>query len=90
MHNINRFDEIDHLPLRVYNRVVMTHNLMQDSGEEAVRAYLGQFDDNERKQMFIVNTYLRHKGQKETYDYVTKGMKIQYNSSEEEENVTVH
>lgn len=93
MDNLNRFDEIEHLPLRVYNRVVMTHNLLEDSGEDAVRAYLDQFTDDERKQMFIVNTYLTHKGQKATYDYVTKDLEIQYNSYDEDyspETVTVH
>lgn len=90
MDNMNRFDDIEHMPLRVYNRVVMSHNIAADAGEEAAREYVAQFNENERKQMFFVNTYLAQKGQKATYEFVTKGLEIQYNVGEEEENVTVH
>lgn len=90
MEAINRFDDIEHMPLRVYNRLVLMHNLMSDSGKQAVQDYLENFSEDEVKQIFILNTYLSKKGQKATYEFVTKGLDFQYNVGEEEENVTVH
>ena len=92
MDTVNRFDEIEHQPLRTYNRVVMCYNLAQDSGEEATRSYLSSFSEDERKQMFVLTVYLQKMGQKATYEYVTKGLKFKYNVGEEgnQEVATVH
>ena len=92
MDTVNRFDEIQHQPLRIYNRVVMCYNLAQDSGEEAARSYLSSFSEDERKQMFILTVYMQKMGQKATYEYVTNGLEVEYNVGEEDNQkvATVH
>lgn len=63
-----RFEEITHLPLRVYNRVMFANALVNDGGPEASRRYLEIFDDGERLQMQIVSSLIATNG----IDYVRK------------------
>lgn len=81
MKNFNRFDEIDHLPLKVYNRFVLLSNLKEDFGEAVAQDYLELFDEKERKQMFIINTFIKTKGVDEVRKMVTEGLEL---SPEEE------
>lgn len=83
MQAINNFNDITHLPLRHYNRMVMTTNLLEDGGEVAAKAYLEQFDDQERRNIFLLITMVQKKGKKYVRDLVTKDLETEYNSSEE-------
>lgn len=74
--SFEKFDDIKHLPLQVYNRVVMLHNLTKDSGEKTAKEYLGQFNEGERRQMFIINSLLKSKGPQETLKMVMEGAEI--------------
>ena len=82
---INRFEHIQHTPLRVFNRVVMSHNLLEDSGEDASKEYIASFDDEEKKQMFLMNAYISQVGPKVAQETVTKGLNIEYNVGEVDE-----
>lgn len=88
MTTINRFDHIEHMPLRVFNRAALTFNLLEDFGETAMKEYLEEFDEGEKKQIFIMVTYIQQKGLKAAQDFVTKGLDIQYNVGEEENEET--
>lgn len=72
----DRFDEISHIPLRVYNRVVMLNNLMNDSGKLAAEAYVSIFSEAEKKQMYIVNLTIKQKGLDFVRKEVTKGLTL--------------
>lgn len=74
MQTINRFDDIAHIPLRVYNRLVMAHNLLEDGGEVASRAYLDSFNEKERRQMLLMNAFVQKKGAEAAKKFVTEGL----------------
>lgn len=77
MKNFNRFDEIAHLPLKVYNRFVLLSNLKEDFGEKVAQDYLEMFDEKERKQMFIINAFIKSKGVDAVRKMVVEGMEIE-------------
>lgn len=65
MTEMNRFDDVKSLTLRTYNRVVLANNLFEDGGEEAAKAYFEMFSEAERKQMFVMQNYVRQVGAEE-------------------------
>jgi len=85
----NKFEEIQHTPLRVYNRVVMMNNILADFGKEKLQEYIEQFSEGERKQMFVMQHYLRYHGPKKTIEDVTKGVEFEDVSNQEEDNEAV-
>ncbi len=70
----NRFTDISHGPLRVYNRVVMFHNVYEDHGKSAAEGYAQSFTNEERLQMAQVTALVRSKGTKYVKDLVTRGV----------------
>lgn len=76
MKNYSKFDEIQHTPLRVFNRVVLMTNLLQDFGKEAMENYAASFTEGERKQMFIMQEYIKVNGEKEMRQMVTNGLSL--------------
>lgn len=70
----NRFDEISHLPLKVYNRTAMMFNLSEDFGETVAKEYAGIFNDNERQQILIMQIFIQNKGIDFVKKEVTKGL----------------
>lgn len=85
MQAINKFDDIEHMPLRVYNRAAMAFNLLEDFGEKSMEEYLSAFTDDERKQIFILTAYIQQKGLKAAKEFVTKDLKIEYSVGEDDE-----
>lgn len=71
-----RFDNINHMPLRVFNRVAFLHNLISDSGKSAGESYIALFKDFERKQMFLMSAYMKKVGVDQVRKEVTKGLEI--------------
>lgn len=63
---LRRFNDVDDLKLRVYNRTVTLFNLSEDFGPVVAEEYLGQFSDKERSQMLVMANYIKHKGADET------------------------
>lgn len=60
----NNFNDVAHLPLRTYNRAVMTFNLLEDFGQEGASQYLAQFSDSVKRQIFMLIEYIRRDGYK--------------------------
>ena len=73
----NRFDEIEHMPLRVYNRGVMAFNILNDFGKETLKEYFETFNTGELLQIAIIQEHIKKFGVKKTYKEVTKDMKLQ-------------
>ncbi len=56
------FHNVSHMPLRVYNRVVMAYNIKDDFGNVAFENYVGKFTSHEKAQMVCMMQYIREKG----------------------------
>lgn len=70
------FDEIEHTPLRVYNRVVMMNNLHSSISADEAKAYAEQFSESDRKQMFVMMAFIKSKGMEQARKAVTKGLRV--------------
>jgi glutathione synthase/RimK-type ligase-like ATP-grasp enzyme len=81
--NFETFNSVDHLPLRVYNRVVYMTNILTDFGKEAVKKYIEMFTESERQQMFLMQAYIKANGVDATRKFVTKDLKVVYNAEQE-------
>lgn len=75
--NFNKFDEIEHEPLRVYNRLVLTHNLLEDGGEYAAKEYLDMFTTSDRVKILKLNNFLKKNGVDKTISVVTKDLELE-------------
>lgn len=73
---LNKFEEINHLPLKVFNRVVFLNNLYSDSGREAAEKYISLFSEAEKKQMYVMGSYIKRVGEELVRKEVTKGLVI--------------
>lgn len=82
---VNTFNEIEELKLRVYNRTVILANLTKDFGKEAGEEYLGQFSEGEHKQIYLMTQYIKVKGLEVVAKEVTKGLTVQEDKILEEE-----
>lgn len=72
----NRFTDIQHAPLRVYNRAVMFSNLFEDGGKAVAEDYANSFTKEERLQMAQVIALVRSKGKKHVQALVTAGIQF--------------
>lgn len=72
----NTFDEIEHTPLRTFNRVVMMTNLLADFGKEVARDYVAQFDETVRKQMYMMQLFIDNQGWEKARKASTKGLEL--------------
>lgn len=83
--NYQRFDEITHLPLKVFNRVILMQNIYNDFGRESSREYAEMFNDQELRQMQIMHIYIREKGEEEVRKMVTHKLEVVYDAGEDDE-----
>jgi len=74
----NRFDHIEHKPLRVFNRTAMANNLLEDFGEGVSDNYLALFDETDRRNIFILSGFIKKHGVKEARRICTEGMEFDY------------
>lgn len=74
--DMNRFDDIEHMPLRVYNRSVMCFNILDDLGSSALEEYMKIFSKGELKQIRIMNALVKGKGVDEARRMATKGLEF--------------
>lgn len=82
---LNKFDDINHLPLRVFNRVVFANNLLQDGGKDAVARYIELFTDEEKKMMYVMGAYIKKRGEANVRKEVTRNLVLvdeNYNHAE--------
>lgn len=77
----NNFNDIQHLPLRVFNRTILFNNIFTDFGKESASEYIEQFSQGERKQMFVMQAYIKKFGYKFAKEKVTEG--LEFDSVEE-------
>ena len=71
------FEEIEHQPLRVYNRVATMYNLLQDFGKDACAAYISQFTQPERQELYLMQQVIKLKGLKAVQGEVTKDLVLE-------------
>nr|BDD47184.1 hypothetical protein 2 [bacterium] len=81
----NNFNDVNDELLRLYNRVVYAHNLLEDYGAEQCKEYIDQFSQDEKiKMMAIYNQIKKHgveavkrnileRTQKDEYDRIVSG-----------------
>lgn len=72
----DRFEEIQHRPLRIYNRAVMFFNLYEDSGSEIAEEYAETFSPEERFEMAQMVALTRRLGPKRVKELVTSGLEF--------------
>lgn len=70
----NKFTDIQHRPLRIYNRSVMFANLYEDHGAFTAEEYAGAFTKEERFEMAQMTALVKKKGVKMVKDMVTQGV----------------
>ena len=70
----NQFNEIQHRPLRIYNRAVMFHNIYEDHGKAPAEDYANSFTKEERLEMAQMTALVKKKGPKFVKDLVTQGL----------------
>lgn len=78
------FNDIEHLPLRIYNRTVMFYNILEDVGESPAKEYGESFSKEERVEMIAMSSLVRKHGPKAVKAWVTKGVVFPDYMSEEE------
>lgn len=76
------FQSIKHIPLRVFNRVVFMTNLFHDFGKDAAAKYAEMFNEDERKQMYLMQSFIKVKGVDAARKAVTKELEVVYDASE--------
>lgn len=81
--NFNKFNEIQHTPLRVFNRVAMLFNIKEDQGEETAKEYVNCFTESERKQMLMVMVAIEKQGVEAVRKAVTKDLVPTYDPNAE-------
>lgn len=72
----NRFTDVEHAPLRVYNRAVMFHNIYEDHGRHTAEEYAQSFTKEERLQMAQMTALVKAKGTKHVIALVTAGVEF--------------
>ena len=70
----NRFTDITHRPLRIYNRAVMTFNIMEDQGKETAAEYLDSFTKEVRLEIAQMTALTRKIGPKQVKEMVTRNI----------------
>lgn len=71
------FEEIEHTPLRVFNRVVTAYNIQDDFGPVVLEEYYNNFDDLEKLQMASMMEYIKQHGREAAKKVALKGLKLQ-------------
>lgn len=84
MRDFNTFDEIQHKPLRAYNRAAYFSNLREDSGVVVANDYLSQFGMNDRLDIARILAGINKLGIKKVQELVTKGVVFEENMTDEE------
>lgn len=70
----NKFTDISHRPLRIYNRAVMFANLFEDHGAYEAQQYADAFTPEERLEMVQMTALVKKKGPALVKNLVTAGI----------------
>lgn len=71
--NSPKFDDVQNVCLRTWNRCAILFNLRADAGDEAATAYAEQFDDISKAQIKAMLNYIALKGYSNVRREVTNG-----------------
>lgn len=82
--DFNRFDEIKHFPLKIFNRVVLAFNIRDDFGQHVLEEYLEMFNNEERLAMLSMYQFIKKNGAEAAKQLVTKDLVLE---NDEEANV---
>lgn len=74
---MNKFNDIDYLPLRVWNRTVMLFNIREDSGENAAKEYASQFSKQELAQMLDLYHLVKKNGPEKIKKMIMANMPLE-------------
>lgn len=75
--SMSRFDDVEHTPLRAFNRAVLFTNIMQDFGLNGARMYAEQFNDGEKTQMYFILMSIKDKGLDKVREWVTRDLVLE-------------
>lgn len=64
------------MPLRVFNRAVMAHNLIEDGGIYTAEEYLSTFSQNELAQIYVMINFIQNKGPEAARNFATKDLEL--------------
>jgi hypothetical protein len=71
---MSNFLEVDHIPLRTYNRCVYAFNLLEDAGRAPFDNYLKQFSYRDRLEMVTMTNLVKKHGTKRVINMITDGL----------------
>lgn len=71
---MSNFNDVNHMPLRTYNRCVVAANLKQDAGQAALEDYLDQFSPEEQADIQTMYKLIRTHGVRRIQKMVTSGL----------------
>lgn len=71
--NSPKFDDVQNVCLRTWNRCAILFNLRADAGDEAATAYAEQFDDISKAQIKAMLNYIALKGYSNVRREITNG-----------------
>lgn len=71
--NSPKFDDVQNVCLRTWNRCAILFNLRADAGEKAATVYAEQFDEVSKKQITAMLNYIQLKGYSNVRREVTNG-----------------
>lgn len=74
--SFNKFDEVEPKRLRVFNRVVMAFNMLDDFGPSQLKNYLGEFSTTEQLEMQVMSAYIKKHGPDKVRKEVTAGIEF--------------
>ena len=80
---MNTFNEVEHTPLRVFNRLVFLFNLLEDKGKEYASIYLKKFSQSELNEIYLMRGIVEAKGVDEVRKIVTKDVVFDYDPAED-------
>jgi len=70
----NKFNDIQHRPLRIYNRSVMFFNLFDDHGAYEAQQYADAFTNEERLEIAQMTALVKKRGPAFVKKLVTEGL----------------
>lgn len=70
----NLFRDIQHRPLRIYNRSVMFHNLYEDQGAHTAKEYADALTKEERLEVAQMTALVKKIGPAKVKELVTAGV----------------
>lgn len=72
----NLFRDIQHRPLRIYNRSVMYFNLLEDQGQHTAKEYVDALTKEERLEIAQMTALVKKIGPKKVKELVTAGVEF--------------